>query len=393
MENFDAVFEKKVVCYGAGEYGKRAFRLFNNLEGAEICYFIESNHGKNEGEERDSYCGVPIVSPGELKNIYKPEELLIIITCNTSLDEEICEQITKEYPAVSEVVSWFGFYYAVILNIEDKRVHSAFREKYKLLYHSVRATKGVEGFAQAAYQLFNREVLLVYQPGKVGSSTVSASLGAAGKENIHIHYIKHATPMMYGYSETTVDIYKNFLEHIDEKNVKVISLVRDPIARSISSYFDGFQSNVAFWQNENRCTLEGIMNVIALEMNNGKYGAIDTWFREEFRGALGIDVFQCDFDREKGYGLINKGNVEVLLLTLEKLKNNEDIIGEFVGIPDFKLMSANRSKSKPCRHLYNEVMENVTIDREVLDFYYKNNPFVDFFYTEEQKELFRHRWE
>ena len=43
--------------------------------------------------------------------------------------------------------------------------------------------------------------------------------------------------------------------------------------------------------------------------------------------VFGIDVFAYPFDAEKGYTLIKEGNIELLLMKMEKLSELENVIG------------------------------------------------------------------
>ena len=108
---------------------------------------------------------------------------------------------------------------------------------------------------------------------------------------------------------------------------------------------------------------------------------------------FGIDVFEYPFDKEKGYSIIKKDNIEVLLMKLEKLNGLEQIIGRFAGAPHFKLINANIGEKKQYAYLYKDVKDTMKIPREVFDFYYKGNPRMDHFYSEEEKAAFLKKWE
>ena len=71
------------------------------------------------------------------------------------------------------------------------------------------------------------------------------------------------------------------------------------------------------------------------------------WFDNELKRHFGVDVYQYDFDKERGYSTIQKGDVEVLIIKFEKMKEvGEKCIGEFIGDTNFKINDYNISKDK-----------------------------------------------
>jgi hypothetical protein len=128
-------------------------------------------------------------------------------------------------------------------------------------------------------------------------------------------------------------------------------------------------------------------------VNNPDYGHQFNWFDNEIKAVLGIDVYKHPFNREKGYSIIKQDNIEVLVLKLEKLNTLESVIGEFVGVSDFKLVNINEANSKPVKYLYKNVRESIKLPRKIFDFYYKDNPRMNHFYTKEEQAEFLKKWE
>lgn len=79
------------------------------------------------------------------------------------------------------------------------------------------------------------------------------------------------------------------------------------------------------------------------------------WFDLEIKENFGIDVYGYDFDKERGFQIIRQDNVELLLMKLEKLDDCQEIIGEFVGAEDFKLIKSNMGNNKLYKFAYNEL--------------------------------------
>lgn len=112
------------------------------------------------------------------------------------------------------------------------------------------------------------------------------------------------------------------------KKTKVITLVRDPIARKISGYFEmrniegvpTYSSKLAKRYVQSRLSSRKVLD--------DSY----EWFEKEIKGVLGIDIFRHEFDKKEGYGHIKKDGKEVLILTLEKLDKNIEILSKFSGV-------------------------------------------------------------
>lgn len=116
------------------------------------------------------------------------------------------------------------------------------------------------------------------------------------------------------------------------------------------------------------------------------------WFDNHLKDLTNIDIFQYPFDRERGYGLIKQGKWEILVLKLEKLNENKDVVGDFVGVKDFKIINTNVGDEKLYKYLYANVKEELIIPKEVVDKYYVGNDKMDYFYSEKQKEQFREKY-
>ena len=111
----------------------------------------------------------------------------------------------------------------------------------------------------------------------------------------------------------------------------------------------------------------------------------------EFNASMGINYLNCDFDKKKGFGLAESKNKKVLFLRFEDLNNFDSVIGEFCGVADFELKSANRSGNKWYADLYTSFKNEMLVDEEMFDLMYKNS-FYNKFYGDEYLEVKTKRW-
>ena len=106
-----------------------------------------------------------------------------------------------------------------------------------------------------------------------------------------------------------------------------------------------------------------------------------------------ISVYKYHFDIKLGYTIIKKDNLEILVLRLENMKMLDKVIGEFVEIEDFKLISANEAGNKIYKYLYKYVRENIVLPKEYFDCYMNNEKALHFYTREELQgflEKFKH---
>lgn len=178
----------------------------------------------------------------------------------------------------------------------------------------------------------------------------------------------------------------SMLKLLELKSGKIICLVRDPVARQIA----------AMWQNIHQVQrYSATVNFAEIE----KYyfpeqftGGEFSWFDKQMKKVFNIDVFEYPFDQEKGYSIIKKGNIEVLLMKMEKLNDLEAVIGEFLNIENFNLDNENVGSEKPYRFAYRDYKANFKLPKEVLDNVYVKNEHTKHFYSEQERETFYNKW-
>ena len=114
------------------------------------------------------------------------------------------------------------------------------------------------------------------------------------------------------------------------------------------------------------------------------------WFKNELEYFTSINVFDYDFDKERGYGIIKKNNFEILCLQTERMRFNEQVIGEFLGIENFHLCEdVNVGDRKASRFAYKKVRENIEIPYRIIERYYGgNNQAMNHFYSVGDQERF-----
>lgn len=266
------------------------------------------------------------------------------------------------------------------------------------------------------YRIPDDTIVIVYQMGHVGSQTVYATLKHNKCPVLHSHYFSNYS---YNHLKKLVKKYKDqnnihkaerFQHKVDSFKVKfvplnqrpkrkVIILVRDPVARDISSIFYELDKAMmpTSWHRESNSQVV-IYNIIikALrDMNSQEPVSIDKWFDKELKGFFNFDVFKIPFtedDRKKGYKIYQQGNNSFMLIRLEDLNRcYKNAFKEFLGININRLILSNVAHMKAYKNYYNQFKATAKIPSGILDRYYQIK-YARHFYSQEELSDFRKFW-
>ena len=263
----------------------------------------------------------------------------------------------------------------------------------------------------------NRKSVIVYQMGKVGSSTVCNSLKKL-KINTSVYHIHVLTENSIKELE---NVYKDnfhktsfFPQHILEsqylrkqlnkgrKEWKVVTLVREPVSRNISLFFQVLNSGLGYNYKEKLkyMTIDDIVNELQklfFEENSGfeKYNGHEAplhWFETEIEPTLNIDVFSREFPRSQGYELYQSDLADLLLIRLENLNECAGVaFKKFLDINDFTLAPSNISKNKSYSQIYQRFLDTLVLPEHYIDKLYSSK-YMNHFYSKEEIATFRARW-
>jgi hypothetical protein len=264
--------------------------------------------------------------------------------------------------------------------------------------------------------LNNSSVIFVYQMGKVGSVNTYLTLKKKLPDQAiyHIHNLnsehfskiweamqldQHYHAFTFGHSCIT----KYLSEHIEEikgqKSIKIITGVREPIARNISWFFQIIDCACVFPEffikyEKGLITMDDIIKKFWSQ--NFVYGKQYDWFEEELEAVFGIDIASIDFPKEKGYAIANfpDRNIELLVLKLEKLDSClKEALETFLEVENL-----NCERLYPADFLdendyliYENLRKSLTFSDEYLEEIY-DQPLVRHFYTDEEINKFKLKW-
>ena len=281
-------YNKKVILHGASSTGIHVAKELKSL-GISICYFCDKKPKINE------VLGIKVIKPNKLFEIIKDEDYLIIIT--SVYINEIMEELSKFSCANLNIITYLGFLDSVDCNINNKIIPEEYKKKYEAFScwnHIIQ---------EKAYQQITRELdfrnieaiyeaddpVLVYQPGKVGSSSIYKSIKKIGLDVIHLHRL--------GYNETFLgkeikDSYIHILNEIrNKKRIRIITGVREPIARDISSFMHNWGDGR--WRTYQLCNRD--LNVSFHNVVDSYYIKKGPQIKINLRSFFAYKIFKCTF--------------------------------------------------------------------------------------------------
>ena len=194
--------------------------------------------------------------------------------------------------------------------------------------------------------------VLIYTMGKVGSSSIRESLkryypGVVASGHSFSPLRKSTAPVNA--------LYHWYHKH-DQKEINIISLVREPISRNMSIFFQEYQKTVGFTGNE---SMEELLDLFVHHPTDPV-----TWFDRKLGPVFGIDVYRYDFS---DYAVIRQGRINLLLMKCELSDQRKvEIIRDFLKIQDLQIIRINESKVRKYSHIYN-AFKKVRIPREYVE--------------------------
>lgn len=256
--------------------------------------------------------------------------------------------------------------------------------------------------------LMNHPPILVYQMGKVGSSTVYYSLKSGIHNPIyHLHSLNKESLRNQEelcksrnfsvYPEVKIGkILAQRIEKDKTKPWKIITLTREPISNRISHLFQNprlFNPNLL---NENgkieeSFAVEYILNTFKNFNESTDY--IANWFDRELKQTFDINVYNYPFNYQKGFTIIRSNRADVLILKLEDLNQNfNQAMSEFLGIKfSGNLIDTNVRKNSRYSSVYKHVVKTIVIPKSLCEMIYSTKYATHFYSPQMRDELIR-KW-
>lgn len=243
--------------------------------------------------------------------------------------------------------------------------------------------------------------VLIHTMGKVASSTVYEALKREGQFDVyHTHFLNPAALKNFRLRERGFGRL-NDPPHIKDalrfrksvlrdpaSHTRVITLIRDPLARNISAFFNNF----AIKLNTSNIEDKEIKKLQQKFMKTYPHNIPFIWFDREFKKVFGLDVMKFDFCRQAGFATYRIDNTEFVLMKVELPdQRKKKIVEAFLGCNDLDWRSENVGQEKPYAPVYKRFKDKITFSDEEIDRIYKSD-FMKHFYTSEERNAFIQQW-
>lgn len=251
--------------------------------------------------------------------------------------------------------------------------------------------------------------VLVYQMGKVGSSTIEMSLKKSGFKNAvyHIHFLSdEGLKSAYEYyknmgSGIPVHLQRsiclsNKISKSSSVRWKVVTIIREPVGREVSNVFQNLNdTNPETINKKSSYDVDRISRIVngVLEGFNEDTNFTCKWIDNEINKTLNIDLFDREFDVDKGYSIINENNISLLVLRLEDMSDNfSEAMTKFFGDSEkIEMHNTNIGDSKNYSEAYSEIRKDIKLPSALCKKIY-GSKYVKKFYNDKQIAEFITKW-
>ena len=237
--------------------------------------------------------------------------------------------------------------------------------------------------------------IVVYQMAKVGSSAVVEALQRAGLPVFHIHRMnaEHLTRMQERRRALDWDPWepsasdrlglrmrRKVMDH--DRRVAIVSFVRDPVARNISSYFEWLH---LVWRGED--VLERVPLDRLLDGFHERFPHDEalTWFDDEMLPVTGIDVYSAPFP-PSGHVVFEREKKRLLILKAELSDaGKSEALSSFLGRGALTIAPVNQTAGKATGAAYQRFQKELRLDRNYLS-RMLDSRYARHFYTPEERD-------
>jgi hypothetical protein len=270
--------------------------------------------------------------------------------------------------------------------------------------HTVRswpaASYALGPLAVAARDRGRGQPILVHQMGKVASTAIVKTLeGVTERPVYHLHFlsadgIRFATDTYGGnWGEGGLPWHVFESKHVSRQfkrtqNWDVITVVRDPVAKNISGFFQ-------------IAKLQYHLDPATMTVDSLRQHYLDTydehdrplnWIDHELDAVFGTDTFAEPFPTEVGWQLIEGERARVAIIRYEDLaRATAPAIEALLGFRVGELVAANKSSNKAYGDNQTALTDSLVLPPAYLDMMYESK-YATHFYSDEERAAMRARW-
>lgn len=363
--------ERVVVVWGCRKLGKRFLLISEKLN---LDIKITAYCDNNSNLWGTLFCGIPIISPEELRKMHEKTEenkskLIVQLAVAEDAQSAVEEQINALgiFNVVESPNKRFYFYFQIIEQFFCLYPHR--RDEFSSYF--LQENTGEEPFPL----VYDENLIAITQPGKTGDYTIINTLK---KNDVPFIFTRHMSSVLKG------------------KKLKVITGFRDPISKDLSSLFEhigqgvvSLNEHVTFAMFDAFLETRNAQELFHAMFESDQENNIEIYFNEFSKNV--VNILDYPFNREEGYTIIKNENFDVFVYQIEKLNSIIPQLSKWVGFPFDTLENANVASTKWVASSYKKAQKEIKFSKEYFDRRYED-PFVRHVYSEQDIEIFKKKW-
>jgi hypothetical protein len=234
------------------------------------------------------------------------------------------------------------------------------------------------------HNITTKNVIFIYTPIKVGSTTLVTSLRISAIDHFVIFHVhdEDCLKVLTGINDVTINdliLYNSLIG----KNIYVIDVYRSPIERKISTFFELIEMHFNNSEEE--------INQYHFERINNRFNNIFLHIANEdyTKELYDITTPEC-FDFEKKYLFIKKNNINYIKLRLKDSQQWGNILTFLLG-KEIVIINDYETNNKKINTLYANFKTNYRIPYNLLE-EIKNDDYLNYYYSKEEKDIYINDW-
>jgi hypothetical protein len=244
--------------------------------------------------------------------------------------------------------------------------------------------------------MLGRLPVIIYTVGKVGSTSIYESLpNSVFWVQVHTLNPQEWEKARQARLEQDVSIAlahaAQVRTHIVEagRKAKYITVVREPLSRNISAFFEGFHH---FTGRKPSSKPEDQPEQAKIFLEQYPHERILNFFDLEYKTMLGLDVFAQPFPHEQGYQTLTFERGDLLILRTESDDTlKEQAIKQYLDLPDFRLRRANVREEQGDAAAYRAFKQSLVLQESYIEQMLESQ-YCRHFYTPEERQALREQW-
>ena len=215
-----------------------------------------------------------------------------------------------------------------------------------------------------------RRPVIVYQMGKVASKSVYQSLkDTTDCSTFHVHRLSpeniesvRLRHVKLGYTQphekVPLLLYDRLIKNADQPTL-IISLVREPIGRNISAFFQNLGS---FFESPEAHQTVATEQMVSHFLDQYSHDVPLNWFDDEMKATTGIDVYSQPFSTDQGHVTLEADPFRLLVMRHDLPdESKQQCIREFLGDNSFQLSRHNEASAKSYSESYKSFIKRIKI--------------------------------